>query len=175
MTGQHMYQQQLKSSLPVGPNVNLRQVWQDVCQRVARMAQNILKNPDDWIPVVNFSDIASGTVSKFTIDRIKVAGVCKIRGTIPKHTVEAWNNNVMAEIHQYFGTDESIESYDNNMYSLPENIAPKFGGVQQIFYSKSQFEARHHPNMIKTKVWLNKTLWKYMDGDEFIFVPDQAT
>ncbi len=65
------------------------------------------------------------------------------------------------------------ETYSKQIYTEKSPKAFTPGGVQEMYYTRAQFEARQHENMHKVRVWLNK-LWKYTDEDtkEYLFVPE---
>ncbi len=65
------------------------------------------------------------------------------------------------------------ETYSERIYSEKNPKAFTLGGVQEMYYTRAQFEAREHENMYKVKVWLNK-LWKHTDEEtkDVAFVPE---
>jgi len=173
MSQQHIYQAQLKRDL-MPPN--MAEIWQDVSARVERMVDRILADREGWIPSIDVEDILAGRVEASVIERIKVAGVLKVRRTIPRELAESMNKDITDDIKHHLKVDpEDPETY-NRIYNDTDPKAFTFGGVQEMYYSRAQVEARQHERLTAVRVWLNG-LWGCVDEEtgQPLYLPEVET
>jgi len=157
----HVYQAKMKDELrPKGIDRSLARIE----ARLQASVEEVLKDPQNWIPSIDYDDIVEGRVNEEVIARIRRAGVLRIRKVVPKEIAMDMNERIMEDFREHFKVDPARpETYSQRIYSEVEPKAFTFGGVQELYYTKAQFEARQHDNMHRVKVWLNG-LWKD-DGD----------
>ena len=96
-----------------------------------------------------------------TIARLKKTGVIKIRGTLPRADAARLNAAMEQEMRTCLGVDPSNPATYEFVYDLADPKAFTLGGVQEMYYTHAQFEARAHPQMLKVRVWLNK-IWDFV-------------
>ena len=87
--------------------------------------------------------------------------VIKIRGTLARADAARLNVAMEQEMRTCLGVDPSNPATYEFVYDLADPKAFTLGGVQEMYYTHAQFEAREHEQMLKVRVWLNK-IWDFM-------------
>jgi len=169
----HIYQAQLKKDLTPP---NLEEVWQEVERRVNARVEEVLAEGENWIPTIDYDDILHNRVDEKTRERVKVAGVLKVRNTIEKATAEDYNQRMMDAMKHYFQVDPTDHASYASIYNDTNPKTFTLGGVQEMYYAHPQTEARQHPNMNVVRLWLNR-LWTHLDKEtnEVMCIPEVET
>eukprot|EP00802_Teleaulax_amphioxeia_P004482 Tamp_04486.p1 GENE.Tamp_04486~~Tamp_04486.p1 ORF type:complete len:739 (+),score=157.37 Tamp_04486:20-2236(+) len=170
MSQQQIWQAQLKKAIEPP---NLAQVWEELERRLEGRIAEMQEQGDDWIPSVHVQDILNGCVHPRVVERLKLTGVIKIRGTVDQEEAGRLNAQMQQELRYCLGVDPSnLASYDH-IYDPSDPKAFTLGGVQEMYYTAAQFKAREHPSLLKVRVWLNK-VWDYRDAttQEPLYLPD---
>lgn len=119
-------------------------------------------------PVVQFSDIAAGTVPAETVDLIHRRGCAVVRGQVPAEQALGWD----ASLVEYLDRNDFAGVYRgpaDDFFGTLEASAPE---IYPIYWSAAQMEARQHENTAKVQSFLNG-MWKSESRGVTWFDPDQ--
>ena len=125
------------------------------------------RGEDVW-PVIQFSDIADGTVTQRQLDLIHRRGCAVIRGQVPAATATEWDGSLV----------DYVDSNDfENVYRGPADdffgtLAASKPEIYPIYWSAAQMEARQHANTAIVQSFLNAQ-WKNETQGTVWFDPDQ--
>jgi hypothetical protein len=121
-------------------------------------------------PVVQFRDIAAGTVPAGAIEAIRRRGCVVVKDTFPRQRAEGWDS----ELASYAERNRFAETYR----AIDDGV---FGGltagkpsIYPIYWSKPQIEARQDGNMAAVRKFLN-SFWKHQSEGRIWFNPDRDT
>jgi hypothetical protein len=126
------------------------------------------ENGQAVIPILEYKDVAAGTVSDEQIQTIKRRGAAIIRQVFPREQAEAWNDELGAYItdHGFYETENpNLDKY----FSKLDAARPQIFG---IYWSRPQMFARQAESMAKTKAFLNN-LWISRRNGDIYFDPDR--
>ena len=98
----HVLQAQIKDELQ--PR-DLEKTWVRVKSKLDATVEEVLKDPANWIPCIEFEDIVAGHVGDDVIAKIRRAGVLKIRGVVSKNQAQDWNRRIMDDFKAQFRVD----------------------------------------------------------------------
>jgi len=121
-------------------------------------------------PVVQFRDIATGTVPAGAVEAIRRRGCAVIQGTFPRQRAEGWD----ADLASYAGRNRFAETYraiDDGVFG---GLAAGKPSIYPIYWSKPQIQARQDDNMVAVRRFLN-SFWKHQSGGRIWFDPDRDT
>lgn len=79
---------------------HLEASWVELCNDLRQVNESIVRQGADVIPSLDFDAIASSSVPTSTIEAIKRAGTCIVRGVVPRQTAETWLNDVQEYIRR---------------------------------------------------------------------------
>ena len=151
-------------------------MWERLEKRIDERIEQMEAAGASWIPSIHVDEILKGEVPAQVVEQVKVAGVIKIRGVVAKAKALEMNEGMMADLSHYLKVDpKKPESYET-IYNDENPKAFTFGGVQEMYYTRGQFEARQDERMHKVRVWLNH-LWGYREkkSKKLLFLPDVET
>jgi Protein of unknown function (DUF1479) len=118
-------------------------------------------------PVVQFADIASGTVTDATRALIKRRGCVVVKGNFDRETALGWDRSIV----DYVDSNHFFETYRGPGDDFFGTVGSK-PEIYPIYWSTAQMEARQHPNMAATHSFLNR-MWAYDSGKTQWFDPDR--
>jgi len=121
-------------------------------------------------PVVQFRDIAAGTVPAGAVEAIRRRGCVVVRDTFPRPRAEGWD----AELASYAERNRFAETYraiDDGVFG---GLAAGKPSIYPIYWSKPQIEARQDGNMVAVRKFLN-SFWKHQSRGRIWFDPDRDT
>ncbi|MFT4165973.1 MAG: DUF1479 family protein [Microlunatus sp.] len=104
-------------------------------------------------PVIEYADIAAGTVSAEQLALLKRRGCAVIRGHFERAEAERWDRDIVdyvdsnAFFENYAGPADDFFSTLSAEMSKPE--------IYPIYWSSAQMEARTHPRMATVQLFLN--------------------
>ncbi len=119
-------------------------------------------------PVVQFSDIAAGTVSQETIDLIHRRGCAVVRGQVPAEVATGWDQSLV----DYLDSNGFMASYRGPADDFFGNLDASEPEIYPVYWSAAQMEARQHENTAKVQSFLN-SMWKSESRGVTWFDPDQ--
>jgi hypothetical protein len=121
---------------------------------------------EEVIPVVAYADIAAGTVPEQTRAAIRRRGCAVVRQTFPRHTAEAWND----ELGDYLADNRFNENYRGPIDSFFGTLSSSRPQIYPVYWSQPQVTARQHQNMANTRTFLN-SLWRNESAGRTWFDP----
>ena len=159
MSQQQIWQAQLKKAITPA---NLSHVWAELEQRIETRIVEMQRDPENWIPSVAIEDVLNNSVDLAVIARLKLTGVIRIRGTLQREHARRLDKDMEQELRYCLGVDPSNPASYEHIYNPDDPKAFTLSGVQEMYYTRAQCEARENRNMLKVRVWLNK-IWDYID------------
>ena len=121
-------------------------------------------------PVVNFSDVAAGTVPDDAVEAIRSRGCAVVRATFPRSQAEAWD----AALARYAEENRFAETYraiDDGVFG---GLAAGQPSIYPIYWSLPQMQARQDDRMTAVRRFLN-SFWKHESQGRVWFDPDRDT
>jgi Protein of unknown function (DUF1479) len=120
-------------------------------------------------PVIEFADLAAGTVSAEMSAYVKRRGCAVIRGTFDRAEAQQWD----ADIVEYVEGNRFFENYRGPADDFFSSVDSK-PEIYPIYWSKAQMEARQHPHMAIAQQFLNSHWISTSNGTSW-FDPTQDT
>jgi Protein of unknown function (DUF1479) len=120
-------------------------------------------------PVIEFADLAAGTVSAEMSAYVKRRGCALIRGTFDRAEAQQWD----AAIVEYVESNGFFENYRGPADDFFASVESK-PEIYPIYWSNAQMEARQHPHMAMVQQFLNSHWTSTPDGISW-FDPNQDT
>jgi hypothetical protein len=128
------------------------------------------KRGDEVWPILNYADLAAGTVDAETLAGIKRRGCAVIRGHFERAQAEQWDRDIV----DYVESNRFFENYSgpaDDFFGTLEMSKPE---IYPVYWSSAQMEARQHPRMATAQAFLNARWTSASDGHVW-FDPDQDT
>ncbi|KAJ7056743.1 hypothetical protein C8F01DRAFT_1154748 [Mycena amicta] len=116
------------------------QAWAEIIAELATLTKTIVKKGSEYIPRVSFADIQAGTLSAETIADVKRKGTVVIKDVVDDEQARTWK----VQLEEFIKQNPQADGF-------PENDKQFF----HLYWTKSQLEARAHPNMLAAMTWLN--------------------
>ncbi|GAA2094569.1 DUF1479 family protein [Microlunatus panaciterrae] len=121
-------------------------------------------------PVVQFADIAAGTVPADTVEAVRRRGCAVVRQTFPRERALDWD----AQLVKYLEQNKFAETYSYIDDGVFGGLAAARPSIFPIYWSRPQMEAREDPNMVATRGFLN-SFWKHESQGRVWFDPTRDT
>ncbi len=119
-------------------------------------------------PVIDYADVAAGTVSAETLALLKRRGCAVIRGHFDRDQAEQWDRDIV----EYVDSNQFFDNYTgpaDDFFGTLEMSKPE---IYPVYWSSAQMEARQHPRMAKVQSFLNAQWVSETDGKQW-FDPDR--
>ncbi len=158
----------LRRELPSYVNV-FQNVESEMRGKVARIV-NERDAGEAVIPVLEYSDIAAGSVSPGMILKIKDRGACVIRNTFAPEQARAWDDEIARYVEEN-GLDEKLANAAEDKYF--GTLAAAKPQIYGIYWSRPQVQARQSESLTRVRVFLNR-LWLAESEGRHHFDPDQV-
>jgi hypothetical protein len=120
-------------------------------------------------PVIEFADLAAGTVSAEMSTYVKRRGCAVIRGTFDRAEAQQWD----ADIVDYVESNRFFENYRGPADDFFSSVDSK-PEIYPIYWSTAQMQARQHPHMAIAQQFLNSHWTSHSNGTSW-FDPAQDT
>ncbi|KAG5640154.1 hypothetical protein DXG03_000905, partial [Asterophora parasitica] len=120
--------------------------WGEIIAELQTVNAEIAQGGPDYIPQVYFADLDK--LGAEDIDKIRRRGTVVIRDVVPDAEATRWKKLL----------EEFIKA-NPNIEGMPAEKKQFF----QLYWTRSQVEARAHPNILATSIWLNN-LYHTKDG-----------
>jgi hypothetical protein len=137
-----------------------------IAERVAEIEDAQRRGEPVW-PVIEYSDIAAGTVPPEAVELIHRRGCAVIRGHFEREQALAWDQGIVdyVERNRFFENYRGPgDDFFGSVGSRPE--------IYPVYWSSAQMEARQSDRMARVQSFLNR-LWSYeSDGTQW-FDPDR--
>ncbi|WP_433607081.1 YbiU family protein [Dactylosporangium sp. CA-139114] len=129
--------------------------------------ETALKNGEQVWPVIDYADIAAGTVPAQQLDLLKRRGCLVVRGHFEREQALGWDRGIV----EYVERNAFFEHYRGpgddffgTVGSRPE--------IYPIYWSPAQMQARQSERMASVQALLNRQ-WKYDSQGRVWFDPDR--
>lgn len=160
--------QQLRRELPA-----YAAVFQEVENEMQRKVAQIVRERDAGetvIPVLQYADIAAGSVSPETISKIKDRGACVVRNTFPPEQASAWDEEIATYVEANGLNEKLANAAEDKYFGTLAAAKPQIYG---IYWSRPQVAARQAESLTRVRIFLNR-LWLAESEGRRHFDPDQT-
>ena len=137
-----------------------------IAARVAEIKHDQDRGESVW-PVIEYADIANGTVSAEQLDKLRRRGCLVVRGHFEHERARQWD----ADIVDYVEKNEFFEHYRGPGDDFFGSVGSK-PEIYPIYWSRAQMEARQSDRMAKVQAFLNSQ-WKHESHGVTWFDPDR--
>ncbi|KAF8306710.1 hypothetical protein DL93DRAFT_2088537 [Clavulina sp. PMI_390] len=144
---------ELKNRLVSSPAVreSMLDTWKEVLEGVNAVTETIRQKGGSMIPQIPYDAIASGSLTPQQIQELKTVGTVIVKGAVPQQEALQWKAR--------------IQEYAKENKDLARGFPVENPQVWEFYHSKSQMEARTHPNVLGTQAFLLKQ-WHASDNTE---------
>ncbi|SDC19224.1 DUF1479 domain-containing protein [Streptomyces prasinopilosus] len=141
-------------------------VEERVRARLAEIRADEERGESVW-PVVDYADIADGTVTPEQLDKLRRRGCLVVRGHFEREQALAWD----ASIVDYVERNGFFEKYRGPGDDFFGSVGSK-PEIYPVYWSQAQMEARQSDRMATVQSFLN-SLWKHESEGVRWFDPDR--
>jgi hypothetical protein len=141
-------------------------VEERVARRVAEIKADQERGETVW-PVIEYTDIADGTVTAEALDKLRRRGCLVVRGHFDHQQARDWD----ADIVDYVEKNEFFENYRGPGDDFFGSVGSK-PEIYPIYWSKAQMEARQSDRMATVQAFLNSQ-WKHESDGVQWFDPNR--
>jgi hypothetical protein len=122
------------------------------------------------VPTLQFADVQAGAITEAQRQQIRRRGCAVVRGVFDPQQIVQWNDEIgrYIEAVDYMGQVQSKAGLDQYFSALASG-APQ---IFSLYWSKPQMQARQHPNLARTRSFLNR-LWQFDGPNGAVFDPDR--
>ena len=129
-----------------------------VAARVEEIEDARRRGEQVW-PVIEYADIAAGTVSDEQIEQLRRRGCAVIRGTFEREQALAWDQDIVG----YTERNGFFESYRGAGDDFFGSVGSK-PEIYPVYWSPAQMEARQSDRMARVQSFLNHR-WTFESAD----------
>ena len=122
------------------------------------------------IPVLQYADIAAGSVTPAMISKIKDRGACIVRQTFPVEQARAWDDELARYVEDNGLYQKLANAAEDKYFGTLAAAKPQIYGV---YWSRPQVEARQSESLTRVRTFLNG-LWVAESEGRRHFDPDQT-
>ncbi|MBZ4015708.1 DUF1479 domain-containing protein [Streptomyces purpurogeneiscleroticus] len=137
-----------------------------VAARVAEIEADRERGEGVW-PVIDYADIANGTVTAAMLDKLRRRGCLVVRGHFDRERALGWD----ADIVEYVERNGFFENYRGPGDDFFGSVGSK-PEIYPIYWSNAQMQARQSDRMARVQSFLN-SLWKHESDGVRWFEPDR--
>jgi hypothetical protein len=133
-------------------------VEERVAARVTEIVAEKARGETVW-PVVDYADIAAGTVPAAALEKLHRRGCLVVRGHFPREQALAWDRAIVdyVENNRFFANYRGPgDDFFGSVGSKPE--------IYPIYWSSAQMEARQSDRMARVQAFLNRQWRSESDG-----------
>ena len=148
-------------------------VFQEVEAEMRRKVAAIVKERaagESVIPILQYSEIAAGSVSPPMIEKIKDRGACVIRNTFAPEQARAWDDEVAKYVEENHLNEKLANAAEDKYFGTLMAAKPQIYG---IYWSRPQVLARQSESLTRVRTFLNR-LWLSESEGRRHFDPDQT-
>ena len=122
------------------------------------------------IPILQYSDIAAGTVSRDLTELVKARGACIVRGTFDPEQARAWDDEIAAYVEDNRLDEKLANAAEDKYFGTLAAAKPQIYG---IYWSRPQVQARQSESLTRVRVFLNR-LWQAESEGRRHFDPNEV-
>ena len=141
-------------------------VEQRVAARVAEIQAEKARGETVW-PVIDYADIANGTVSPEQIAKLHRRGCLVVRGHFDHAQALSWDSDIV----EYVEKNQFFEKYAGPADNFFGSVGSK-PEIYPIYWSRAQMQARQSDRMARVQAFLNSQWKSESDGVQW-FDPDR--
>jgi len=146
-----------------------RQAEEAMRTEVAEIVDERSRGGSVW-PVIEFSDIAAGTVPAEQVEAVRRRGCAVVKGTFGRERAEAWD----AELVSYLEGNDFAGKYRYVDDGIFGGLAAAKPSIFPIYWSRPQMEARQDTSMVAVRGFLN-SFWRHESEGRVWFDPTRDT
>ncbi|HEX4227287.1 MAG TPA: DUF1479 domain-containing protein [Bryobacteraceae bacterium] len=158
----------LRHNLPTYADT-FREVESEMRRKVAEIVRE-REAGDPVIPILQYVDIAGGTVTAEMAAKIRERGACVVRGTFPAEQATAWDEEIARYVEEN-GLDEKLAHAAEDKYF--GTLAAAKPQIYGIYWSRPQVQARQAESLTRVRAFLNR-LWLSESEGRRHFDPDEV-
>src|SRR5947199_1542378 len=158
----------LRRELPAYANV-FKEVESEMRRKVAEIVKE-REAGEPVIPVLQYSDIAAGSVSPEMISKLKDRGACVIRQTFAPEQARAWDDEIARYVEENGLNEKFANAAEDKYFATLAAAKPQIYG---IYWSRPQVQARQSESLTRVRTFLN-SLWLAESEGRRHFDPDQV-
>ena len=136
---------------------------------IADIEASRTRGEEVW-PVVEYADLADGSVSAQTLALIKRRGCAVVRGHFGRDQAEAWDRSAV----DYVDTNHFFDDYRGPADDFFDSLEMSKPEIYPIYWSHAQMEARQSPRTATVQSFLNARWTNDSEGRTW-FEPDRDT
>src|ERR1700709_2187415 len=148
----------------------VEEIWSVVTAQLTEQVEEIedakRRGEPIW-PVIEYADIATGTVSAEAIARLRRRGCAVIRGHFERDQALAWDQDIV----DYVERNDFFADYRGPGDDFFSRVGPR-AEVYPVYVSTAQMEARQSAPRARVQSFLNRQ-WTYESDGVQWFDPDQ--
>jgi hypothetical protein len=137
-----------------------------VAPRVAEIRQELARGETVW-PVIDYADIAAGTVSPEALEKLHRRGCLVVRGHFPREQALGWDQDIV----DYVESNHFFENYRGPGDDFFGSVGSK-PEIYPIYWSPAQMQARQSERMARVQAFLNAQ-WKHESDGVRWFDPNR--
>ena len=148
-------------------------VFKEVESEMRRKVAQIVKEREAGetvIPVLQYSDIAAGSVPSQMISKIKDRGACVIRETFPAAQARAWDDELGEYVEGNKLNERLSNAAEDKYFGTVASAKPQIYGV---YWSRPQVLARQSESLTRVRTFLNG-LWLAQSEGRRHFDPNEV-
>ena len=148
-------------------------VFQQVENEIRRKVAQIVREREAGeavIPVLQYSDIAAGSVSPEMISKIRDRGACVIRETFAPEQARAWDDEIAGYVERNRLNEKLANAAEDKYFGALAAAKPQIYG---IYWSRPQVQARQSESLTRVRTFLNG-LWLAESEGRRHFDPDEV-
>ena len=119
-------------------------------------------------PVLDYADVAAGTVGPEMLAQLKRRGCAVVRGHFERDQAEQWDRDIV----DYVESNRFFEHYAGPADDFFGDLEASKPEIYPVYWSSAQMEARQHPRMATVQAFLNARWTSETDGRRW-FDPDR--
>ncbi|MBV9304973.1 MAG: DUF1479 domain-containing protein [Acidobacteriaceae bacterium] len=159
---------ELQKALP-----NYAETFREVEAEMRRKVDTLVKEREEGrpvFPILQYSDIAAGTVSPELVEQVKARGACVVRSAFDPAQARTWDAEIADYVEDNRLDEKLANAAEDKYFGTLAAAKPQIYG---IYWSRPQVQARQSESLTRVRVFLNR-LWKAESEGRRHFDPEQV-
>ncbi|MBV9034617.1 MAG: DUF1479 domain-containing protein [Acidobacteriaceae bacterium] len=159
---------ELQKALP-----NYAETFREVEAEMRRKVDTLVKEREEGrpvFPILQYSDIAAGTVSPELVEQVKARGACVVRSAFDPAQARTWDAEIADYVEDNRLDEKLANAAEDKYFGTLAAAKPQIYG---IYWSRPQVQARQSESLTRVRVFLNR-LWKAESEGRLHFDPEQV-
>ena len=159
---------ELQKALP-----NYAETFREVEAEMRRKVDTLVKEREEGrpvVPILQYSDIAAGTVSPELVEQVKARGACVVRSAFDPAQARTWDAEIADYVEDNRLDEKLANAAEDKYFGTLAAAKPQIYG---IYWSRPQVQARQSESLTRVRVFLNR-LWKAESEGRLHFDPEQV-